>query len=223
MIENRASELWGQACSQYLRVSEAVRAGDSHPLFCTWFVCHIFNASPVLMSVVVPGSSAPLPSSAVLSSLSHAALSAHLSSLRRNLTTYHFDNTLRHRCSIVSTSETDPSGSVVHKLQRFTSNGFTSRDTPLGNLSELLDFLSQNIFPHLPHAQRTGFPRSLVKPLTTSITANLLTPSLPSTLEALPDFLELIRQTVEFESLYIAGLLGGDSSDNEIRAWGLGR
>ena len=216
MIENRVSELLGQACSQCLRVSEQEIVIRSSVL---GLFAIFSSASPVLTSVVVPGSSTPLPLSAVLSSLSHTALPAHLSSLRRNLTTYHFDNTLRHRCSIVSTSENDPSGSVVHKLQRLTSNGFTSRDTPLGNLSELLDFLSQNIFPHLPHAQRTGFPRSLVKPLTTSIMANLLTPSLPSTLEALPDFLELTRQTVEFESRYLAGLLGGDSTDNEIRTW----
>jgi len=120
---------------------------------------------------------------------------------------------------MVSTVEDDSSGSVVHKLQRFTSNGSASCGASLGNLSNLLDFLDEKVFPHLPPVQRTGFLRSLVKPLTTSIIANFLVPSLPSTLEALPDFLELTRKAVAFESRYIAGLLGGDSADSEIRAW----
>lgn len=120
---------------------------------------------------------------------------------------------------MASTAEDDPSGSVVYKLQRLTSNGPTSRGASLSNLSNLLDFINEKLFPHLPPVQRTGFPRSLVKPLTTSIMTNLLVPSLPSTLEALPEYLELTRKTVEFESRYIAGLLGGDSADSEIKAW----
>ncbi|KAL4065838.1 hypothetical protein J3A83DRAFT_4261051 [Scleroderma citrinum] len=199
IIENRLSELLGQVSSEGLHASEQE------------IVVHSSNN--------VPGSTNLLPLSAVLSSLSHVALSAHLSNFRRDLTTYHFDHTLRSGCLITSTTEVNPSGSVVHKLQRSTLHTPPSHDVSLSNLSYLLDFLNEKAFPHLPQAQRTAFPRSLIKPLTTSIMANLLIPSLPSTLEGLPNFLELACKTVEFESRYISGLLRGDSTDREIKAW----
>lgn len=199
VIENRVSELLEHACSASLVVVEQ----------------HI----TVHPSVLVPGSATPLSLSSVLSSLSPSALSARLASLRRDLTSYYIDRVLCGSTSVTSTTEDDPSGFAVHKIQCFTSNGSISRDTSLDTLSRLLDFLDEKVFPHLPQPQREIFPRTFAKPVTSSIMTNVLTPSLPSTLEGLPIFLQLTRKAVDFESKYVVNLLGGDSMERKIKTW----
>ncbi|KAG6332376.1 hypothetical protein ID866_6708, partial [Astraeus odoratus] len=199
VIENRVSELLSNAYSQSLVIAEQ----------------HIIVRSAVL----VPGSSTLVPLTAVLSSMSPSTLSAQLTTLRRDLTNRYFVHILCHPDLTISITEDDSSGFLVHKLQCLPSRDTISLDNALQNLASLLDFFNNKAFPHLPPSQRHSFPHSLAKPLTTSIMTNLLTPSLPSTLDALPDFLELTGKAVEFEFRYIVNLLGGDSTEREIKSW----
>ncbi|KAI6041295.1 hypothetical protein EDC04DRAFT_2670225 [Pisolithus marmoratus] len=199
VIENRVSELLEYACSVSLTVVEQ----------------HI----TVRPSVLVPGSATPLPLSSVLSSLSPSVLAARLASLRRDLTSHYIDRILRGSTSVVSITEDDPSGFIIHKIQCLTPNDPVSHDTSLDSLSRLLDFLDGKVFPHLPQHQRESFPRTFAKPVTSSVMTNLLIPSLPLTLQGLPPFLQLTRKAVDFESKYVVGLLGGGSMEREIKAW----
>ena len=141
-----------------------------------------------------------------------------MASLRRDITTHYIDHTLDHSTSLSFSQESDQFGSFVHRLQRLpssTSHGSTS----LGNLSRILEFMNDELFPCLPRSQRERFPKSLAKPLTTSIMTRLLIPSLPSKLDALPTFLELTRTAVDFETKHIGGLLKGDTFEREIKNW----
>ncbi|KAF9224001.1 hypothetical protein BS17DRAFT_795581 [Gyrodon lividus] len=159
-------------------------------------------------SVLFPNSQKPIPLSTVLSSLSPSALSAHMTSLRRDLVTHYIDHSLDHPTSLIVSTEPDQSGLLVHRLQR----PLTSCDTAsLDNLSRVLDFIGDKLFPCLP--------QSLAKPLTTSIMTRLLIPSLPSKLAALPAFLELTKHAVDFETTYVVGLLKGDAFEREIKSW----
>jgi centromere/kinetochore protein ZW10 len=167
---------------------------------------------------VVPNSEKPIPFSAVLSSLSSSSLSAHIASLRRDITTHYIDHTLDYPTSLSFSQEPDQFGSFIHRLRRLPSST-NHEPTPLSNLSRILEFMNDKLFPCLPQSQCESFPRSLAKPLTTSIMTRLLIPSLPSTLDALPTFLELTRTSVDFETKYIVALLKGDTFDREIRNW----
>ncbi|KAF8548939.1 hypothetical protein OG21DRAFT_1515713 [Imleria badia] len=167
--------------------------------------------------VLVPNSEKPIPLSAVLSSLSSSSLSAHMTSLRRDITAHYIDHSLTHPTSLSFSQEPDQFGSFIHRLQRLPSSNHGS--TPLGNLSRILEFMNDKLFPCLPQSQRETFPKSLVKPLTTSIMTRLLISSLPSKLNALPTFLDLTRTSVDFESKYIVGLLKSDTFEREIKNW----
>ncbi|KAI9456935.1 hypothetical protein HD554DRAFT_2177861 [Boletus coccyginus] len=170
--------------------------------------------------VLVPNSENPIPLSAVLSSLSSSSLSAHMASLRRDITTHYMEHTLDHPTCLSFSQEPDQFGSLIHRLQRHPSLSSTDHGTTsLGDLSRVLEFMNDKLFPCLPQSQRATFPRSLAKPLTTVIMTRLLIPSLPSKLDALPTFLELTRASVDFETKYIVGLLKGDTVDREIRNW----
>lgn len=116
-------------------------------------------------------------------------------------------------------SDDNVSGRIIHTLQRRALPQLASPDTVLDILPSLLEFLDNKAFSHLPQPQRENFPRSLTKPLTTSIMTHLLKPSLPSKMDALPDFLVLTQKAVDFESKYIIGVLGGDCAGREIQAW----
>lgn len=130
------------------------------------------------------------------------------------------EHTLDHPTCLSFSQEPDQFGSLIHRLQRHPSLSSTDRGTTsLGDLSRILEFMNDKLFPCLPQSQRATFPRSLAKPLTTAIMTRLLIPSLPSKLDALPTFLKLTRASVDFETKYIVGLLKGDTVDREIRNW----
>ena len=141
-----------------------------------------------------------------------------MTSLRRDIFTHYIDYSLDHPTLLSSSQEPDQLGPFIHRLQRLPSS--TNHDaTPLDNLSCVLEFINDKLFPCLPQAQREVFQKSLVKPLTTSIMTRLLMPSMPSKLDALPAFLELTRNAVDFETKYVAKLLEGDNFEREIRNW----
>ncbi|KAK0188663.1 hypothetical protein F5146DRAFT_1002724 [Armillaria mellea] len=145
----------------------------------------------------------------LLSSLSEQILANHLNILRRDLMTNYVDRILQEDISItISSNEI----SCVH----------SSRKNKIDSLSNVFYFLSTHLFPSLPQSQRVQFPRSLCKPLSLSVLNNLLVPSLPSSFNKLPPFLDLVRHAVEFEDKFIIGVLGGDQHDNSIHNWAAG-
>lgn len=87
----------------------------------------------------------------------------------------------------------------------------------IDHLAKVLEFLRDHLFPFLP--QSATFALSLCKPITAAILNQLLIPSLPSTLHALPKFLKLVQKAVDFERDYIGGLLGDDSLEKEVKTW----
>lgn len=141
-----------------------------------------------------------------------------MTSLRRDIIAHYIDHSLDHPTLLSSSQEPDQVGSFVHRLQRLpssTNHGTTSLD----NLSCILEFINNKLLPCLPQSRCEAFQKSFVKPLTTSIMTRLLIPSLPSKLDALPSFLELARNSADFEMTYIVGLLKGDAFEREIRNW----
>lgn len=141
-----------------------------------------------------------------------------MSSLRRDITAHYIEHTLDYPTSLSISQEPDRFGSFIHRLQRLSSSS-NHGATRLGNLSRILEFMNDKLFPCLPQPQREAFLRSLAKPLTTSIMTRLLIPSLPSKLDTLPTFLELSRDSVDFETKYVVSLLKGDAFGGEIRNW----
>lgn len=167
----------------------------------------------------MPQSLKPLPLSSVLSSISSASLTSHLSTLRRDILTHYIEYTFDQPTSLTVSSMKDPSGSLIHVLSRFPSPpGATDNASPLSNVSTALDFLHKQLFPALPPTHQQSFLRSLSKPISTAILARLLVPCLPSQLEALPTFLKLANKAVDLEDKYVVGMLDA-SSDREIKAW----
>lgn len=89
----------------------------------------------------------------------------------------------------------------------------------LSNLSTVLEFLCNHLFPSLPPSHSSNFPQSLCRPITSSILANLLVPSLPSSFSSLPPFLDLLRKAVAFEEDYVVQALGNSPNDKPVKAW----
>ncbi|KAG6888664.1 hypothetical protein C0995_006782 [Termitomyces sp. Mi166 len=165
--------------------------------------------------VQVRQSDATIQLPAILTSLSSNSLSSHLTTLRRDLTSQFIDMLSKQPVTVITLSEASK-----HNL---SLNPTTSNDenliTRLENLSTFFDFLSSHLFAGLPTSQSLPFTRSLCKPTVTSILNNLLLPSLPSSFDLLPPFLELARQAVVFEDRIIIGLLRNDPNDRPLKAW----
>ncbi|KAH0582972.1 hypothetical protein H2248_010865 [Termitomyces sp. 'cryptogamus'] len=166
-------------------------------------------------SVQVRQSDATIHLPAVMTSLSSNSLSNHLTILRRDLTSLFIDILSRQPVLITVSSEASRHNLVLNPAR--------SKDetliTRLENLSGFFNFLSSHFFPSLPASQSAPFTRALCKPTTTSVLNNLLIPSLPSSFDLLPPFLELTRQAVAFEDRIIIGLLGNDPNDHPIKSW----
>ncbi|TFK39823.1 hypothetical protein BDQ12DRAFT_681284 [Crucibulum laeve] len=154
-----------------------------------------------------------LPS--VLASLSPNSLTNHLNTLRRDLTTYFIEHVFKQPTSL--TIRSSPSELKITLTPAPPNSEMPS--TRLQNLSEILDFLSTNLFPNLPPSQTQAFTQSLCKPVSASILNSLLVPSLPQSIDLLPPFLDLLRQSVEFEQKYIVELLGRGNNDTAIKSW----
>ncbi|KAJ6581607.1 hypothetical protein B0H19DRAFT_930561 [Mycena capillaripes] len=166
-------------------------------------------------SVTVRQSETILSLPEILSSLSATSLSSHLATLRRDIMTHYVDQVLQQPTSLTITSEHSE-----HRLTLFPSPP-NSEDltTRLDNVSATLKFLSTHFTAFLPTSEAITFSRSLCKPIVTSVLSNLLVPSLPSSFEALPQFIGLAKRAVAFEDEYVVQLLGDDKSDRPIKAW----
>lgn len=155
-----------------------------------------------------------MPLSAVLSSLSSAALTNHLTTLRRDLTNHVIGQVLDQPMAVVD---------LAHTLSISPSSPSTEIISGrLENLAHVLNFLSEHLLSILPPSEGLTFPQSLCKPVTTSILNKLLIPSLPSSFDLLPPFLELVQHAVAFEEQYVIDLLKDDPHDRPVKAWANG-
>ena len=183
-----------------------------------------------LSTYLVQGSPKSVSLLDVLSSLSPASLSEHLTALRRDITTHFIEFVLTQPLSVTIAQSTDASASIGHKLELFpappNSATLVSR---LDNLSEILEFLNTHLFGAIPSSQQAAFLKSLSKPLTSGILNRLLVPALPTSLSGLPKYLELLERAVKFENEDLSRILSGStsststgtesSSENEIKNW----
>src|SRR5690242_20042970 len=108
----------------------------------------------------------------ILSSLSPAALSDYLSTLRRDLTAHYVDHILTQPFSVTTR------GAALHLTPAPPNT--EHRIARLQNLSAVFDFLAQHLFPSLPQTQGPAFLRSLSNPVVTSVLNQYLVPQLPS-------------------------------------------
>lgn len=154
----------------------------------------------------------------VISSLPPASLTAVTNALRRDITTHYISRLMAQPTTVEISSTTTLTGDSEHRLTVVLdppdTGALTSR---IHNLSAVLDFLNEYLFPYLPAP--LGFPASLSRPLSSALLSDLLIPSLPSDAEGLPAFLELVDSTVEFEHKYIGELLGDVGNDTDIKTW----
>ncbi|GLB41696.1 putative centromere/kinetochore Zw10 [Lyophyllum shimeji] len=174
---------------------------------------HEFIVHP---SVQVRQSATVLTLESILVSLSPSSLSNHLTTLRRDLTNHFIDYISKQPAEALTTSN-DP---AEHSFALVPSP--PNEEIPsarLVTLSAFFTFLSTHVCSCLPPSQASPFIGSLCKPTTTSLLNNLLIPSLPSSYEHLPSFLELLQRAVAFEDEIVVGLLGNDTNDRPVKAW----
>ncbi|KAH8833103.1 hypothetical protein DL96DRAFT_1584707 [Flagelloscypha sp. PMI_526] len=147
----------------------------------------------------------------IISSLSATSLTQNLGVLRRNLLAV-----VDHIIAKPLTIESSEMSHGVAKLSIVQEQSMP--DDPfarLTNLTLLLDFLAEHLFPHLP----STFLVTLSKPISTSLLQGLLIPSLPSTFGGLPTYLLLTEQVVSFEQQYISKLLDISATDFPLKDW----
>ncbi|EPQ56262.1 hypothetical protein GLOTRDRAFT_115586 [Gloeophyllum trabeum ATCC 11539] len=159
-----------------------------------------------------------LPS--IFSCLSPEAMGAHISTMRRDISTHFIDYLSKQPCAVSVSENEDIPGSTKYHLTIFPSPPDSeNRSSRLANLSTVLTFLSTHLFTAIPEPHVNSLRQSLCKPLTNAVLQNLLIPSLPASLDRLPWFLRLAEQALKFEEEYISNVLGDKSPDKEIQAW----
>ncbi|RPD59040.1 hypothetical protein L226DRAFT_510672 [Lentinus tigrinus ALCF2SS1-7] len=156
----------------------------------------------------------------VLASMTPAALSMHLATLRRDITTHCIEYTMKQPIQIYQTDTTGLTGTSQYKLSmQRAPPGVEDLSLRLANLTTVMAFLHSHLFPHLPPAERTSFPLSLCAPIRSAILNQLLLPNLPSTLSKLPDFLSLAKQAAQLEDEVVIQMLGDNGADRSIKSW----
>ncbi|KAI0940945.1 hypothetical protein AcV7_003180 [Taiwanofungus camphoratus] len=199
-MKARTEEQLNDACSRSIVVS-------SHELV-------------IRPAIQVRQSETILPLPAVLSSLTTTSLSSQLTSLRRDIIAHYIEYIAKQPTKITITSEKDIFGTPEHKLTVFPLPPNSPALAPrLENLATVLTFLDQHLFQHLPSSERTTFPYLFCKPLRAAVLNHLLVPSLPSSLDTLPSYLDVVQKAVKFEAEYLATMHGDDSADQEIESW----
>ncbi|KAI0061027.1 hypothetical protein BV25DRAFT_1782681, partial [Artomyces pyxidatus] len=174
-------------------------------------------------SVQVRQSTTILDLPSVFAALSPPSLANHLTTLRRDITTHYIDYVLTQPTSLAHSFAKDATGMPQQMLSIFPAPpNDEDRANRLANLSTIFDFLDTHLFPALPPAQAPSFKQTLCKPLTKAILQNFLIPLLPSSLQALPSFLRIVRQAVDIEEQYMIAMLGQDARDREVKMWAEG-
>ncbi|KAI0758621.1 Centromere/kinetochore Zw10-domain-containing protein [Irpex lacteus] len=169
-------------------------------------------------SVQVRASDTILSLPDILSSLSPASLASLVNTLRRDITTHYIDFLLSQPASVEQSSTKQPTGTSELKLTIFPAPPNTENPSSrLENISVVLTFLNDNLLHHFP--PNTKLATALIKTLTTGVLEKLLVPSLPSSVTALPAYLDLMKHAVHFEEEFIVGLLGDGHGEREIKSW----
>lgn len=139
--------------------------------------------------------------------------------MRRDLTQRFIGNSLKqsHSVGITSTKDELSTNTIAYSLFP-SSPEDPSYSPPFKYLSSLLNFLSEHLFSALPTSERTSFLQSLSSPLTDSILQNLLLPSIPSSAEALRNYLDFLQDAVEFERSGIVDILD-KTREREVASW----
>ncbi|KIY62088.1 hypothetical protein CYLTODRAFT_494881 [Cylindrobasidium torrendii FP15055 ss-10] len=172
----------------------------------------IVSATQLLVepSVQVRQSTATISLHDILGALPTQALDNHLNILRRDITSLYFTRLLEQPFDLAV------SNNVLSALPAQTYLPTTALD----NVANVIKFLASHLFSSLPSPQVTTFPRSLRKTLGQSVLTHLVIPSLPSSFDKLPPYLDLLRQATAFEQEFILGVLAcGEHTDGIITQW----
>ncbi|KAE9389750.1 hypothetical protein BT96DRAFT_889918 [Gymnopus androsaceus JB14] len=197
-----------QVCADLQRRFQASKARIEEQLGDAYSRCVLVNQLELSIapSAQVRQSNRTLSLPDILSSLSPTSLNNHLSTLRRDVTSYYIHGLLTQPMAV----EQDEV-----KLTFFPSPPTTSLQTRIKNLSQTIHFLHTHFFVHLP--VEVSFSKSLCTPISSSLLTNLLIPNLSSSFGALPEFMELLKLAQEFEEECVVRLLSGD--DRPIKSW----
>lgn len=153
----------------------------------------------------------------VLSSISPTNLSTLMATLRRDLTSHYIDFLLGQAATLELSTIPSIAGAMEYKLTVFHApQTQTALQARIDNVATVLSFLNEHLFPHLPSG--TSFPITLSRPLTNALLNKLLVPSLPSSTQELPAFLQLVEHAVQFEGDYIRDVLQ-DTSAQDVQSW----
>ncbi|TBU47577.1 hypothetical protein BD309DRAFT_951562 [Dichomitus squalens] len=156
---------------------------------------------------------------ALLAAISPATLFTSLATLRRDIS-HCVEYVLKQPMQIYDTTIQDITGVIEYKLSlQRAAPGSEDPTLRLSNLTSIMTFLNEHLFPNFPPAERKSFVLSLAAPVRTAILNLLLLPNLPSSLSKLPDFLKLTQNAVEAEQEIIVNLLGDSSADRGIKTW----
>ncbi|KZT07285.1 uncharacterized protein LAESUDRAFT_651560 [Laetiporus sulphureus 93-53] len=171
-------------------------------------------------AVQVRQSETILSLSSVLSSLSNTALASHLSSLRRDIVSHYIEYLMKQPASVVVSDAAAMTGNSEHKLVVYPAPPETSDlSLRIDNLATALTFLTSNFLSNLPTPDRTSFALSLCRPTRDALLYRLLIPSLPSSLELLPGFLQVVDHACQFEEKFVCTMLGDSDGEQGIRIW----
>lgn len=148
----------------------------------------------------------PISLSGITASLSSEFLLDHLSTLRRNILSKIVEPVLKSSCSLEISSSELSAAVTVSSASPLTH--------PLQSLRTLSTFLYSHFFPYLPPNQSI-FHTTLHIPVSTSILIHLVKPSLPTSIQSLPSYLQMLGDAVQFEE----ELFSLHTQDRPVRDW----
>lgn len=152
--------------------------------------------------------------------MSTTSLKDHLNQLRRDLTQHYVEYIARQPVNVEVSLAGTIAGAEEHKLTMIPSPP-NNQDlvVRLNGLSTVLTFLDEHLFPHLPSAEKKSFLLTLCRPVRAAVLNHILVPTLPSSLDGLSPFLDLVKQAQQFELEYLSSMLGDDGGEQEITSW----
>ncbi|KAI0675819.1 hypothetical protein C8Q78DRAFT_1006690 [Trametes maxima] len=222
IISAPASLQSSEVMSDLMRRCTALRNRTEEQLMQAYSRSIVISASEIVVrpSVQVHQSSPTFPLSAIIVSMSPAALQTHITTLRRDIIAHCIDYVLKQPVTVSQSNSTDLSGPVEHKLSLYPAPP-QEEDLAfrLERLTTVMTFLAEHLFPHFPVAERRSLTLSLSSPLRTAILNHVLLPHLPSSLSRLPQFLRLADRAVQAEDEVVIELLGDKSGERNIQVW----
>ncbi|KAF8311340.1 hypothetical protein DL93DRAFT_2115966 [Clavulina sp. PMI_390] len=146
--------------------------------------------------VLMPPSNGTITLSEIFTSLREDSASRHITSLSKNLLTRFID-------PIISSSATLTSTSPQNLTLTHHSTIPSSSSNPIGHLTILTTFIHSYLLTPLPPSYASTLAKNTLPPLLTSLLAHLKR-SIPTSLAALPAYITLVQQAVEFEDRVIS-------------------